>query len=73
MSDTKRYVLSQIGWVLLQFFAISLALYILLMWAIPADALQQRFSKSSEETLEQVRHELGMDRPLMVHLLQSLF
>jgi len=41
-------------------------IFFLLRAAVPGDALQARFQKSSEKTLDQIRHELGWDRNIFV-------
>lgn len=66
MSDTHKYVLSQLAWIIFQLLVISLVIFILLRSAIPGDALQSRFDKSNEQTLDQIRHELGWDRFILV-------
>lgn len=66
MTDTQKYVLSQVCWIFLQLMIISFVIFVLLRAAIPGDALQARFEKSSEKTLDQIRHELGWDRNIAV-------
>ncbi len=65
MSDTQKFLLSQFFWIIFQVFIISLVIFVLLRSAVPGDALQARFNKSSEKTLDQIRHELGWDRNIL--------
>ncbi|MFY9457454.1 MAG: ABC transporter permease [Candidatus Spechtbacterales bacterium] len=73
MSDTQKYVLSQVCWIFIQLFIISFVIFVLLRAAIPGDALQARFQKSSEKTLDQIRHELGWDRNIVVQYGDYMF
>jgi ABC-type dipeptide/oligopeptide/nickel transport system permease component len=66
MSETQKFVLSQSIWIVIQLAVISFCIFFLLRSAIPGDALQTRFGKSSERTLDQVRHELGWDRNIVI-------